>query len=53
MVYEALGSGAPVGILSVPRRHGSRKSRILSGLETLEKEGMVTGYSDWKNRTSA
>ena len=50
MVYEALGSGAPVGILSVPRRHGSRKSRILSGLETLEKEGMVTGYSDWKNQ---
>ena len=50
MVYEALGSGAPVGILSVPRRHGSRKSRILSGLETLEKEGMVTGYSDWKKQ---
>ena len=50
MVYEALGSGAPVGILSVPRRHDSRKSRILSGLETLEKEGMVTGYSDWKKQ---
>ena len=50
MVYEALGSGAPVGILSVPRRYGSRKSRILSGLETLEKEGMVTGYSDWKKQ---
>ena len=50
MVYEALGSGAPVGLLSVPRRHGNRKSRILSGLEILEKEGMVTGYSDWKKQ---
>ena len=48
MVYEALGAGAPVGVLAVPRRHGNRKSRILSGLEMLEKEGLVTGYRDWK-----
>lgn len=50
MVYEALGSGAPVGILSVPRRHGARKSRILAGLEMLEREGLVTEYGEWKSR---
>lgn len=50
MVYEALGAGAPVGVLSVPRRRGSRKSRILSGLETLEKENLVTGYREWKKQ---
>lgn len=50
MVYEALGAGAPVGVLAVPRRHGNRKSRILSGLEMLEKEGLVTGYRDWKKQ---
>lgn len=50
MVYEALGSGAPVGILSVPRHSGNRKSRILTGLEMLEKDGMVTEYRKWKKQ---
>lgn len=50
MVYEALGSGAPVGILSVPRRRGGRKSRILAGLETLEREGLATEYKEWKKQ---
>ena len=36
--------------LTQRRRHGNRKSRILSGLEILEKEDMVTGYSDWKKQ---
>lgn len=50
MVYEALGAGTPAGILSVPRRRDSRKSRIMSGLEMLESEGLITGYREWKNR---
>lgn len=50
MVYEALGSGAPVGILSVPRRRAGKKSRILSGMELLERENMVTSYQNWKNK---
>ncbi len=49
MVYEALGSGAAVGILSVPRRTGVKKSRIADGLVTLEKEGPVTMFENWKN----
>ncbi len=48
MVYEALGAGAPVGVLSVPHRQGKRKSRILSGLEMLEKESLVTGFRSWE-----
>ena len=50
MVYEALGSGAPVGIITVPRRRNGRKSRILSGLEMLERDGLVTGYREWKKQ---
>lgn len=50
MVYEALGAGAPVGVLSVPRRHDKRKSRILSGLEMLEKESLVTVFRIWEKQ---
>jgi mitochondrial fission protein ELM1 len=44
MVYEALTSGATVGVLEVPRKQPSRISR---GLEQLATEGWVTFFSDW------
>lgn len=38
MVYEALSSGAAVGVLAVPRRHSSRVSR---GLDALTQTGQL------------
>lgn len=38
MVYEALSSGARVGVLAVPRRHSSRVSR---GLDALTQAGQL------------
>ncbi len=49
MVYESLGSGASVGILSVPRRVSVKKSRIADGLNLLAAEGLVTPFENWKN----
>ncbi|HRY15372.1 MAG TPA: mitochondrial fission ELM1 family protein [Candidatus Competibacteraceae bacterium] len=46
MVYEALTSGATVGVLEVPRKHPSRINR---GLEQLATEGWVTFFSDWSH----
>jgi mitochondrial fission protein ELM1 len=46
MVYEALTSGAVVGVLEVPRKQPSRISR---GLEKLATEGWVTFFSDWSH----
>ena len=55
MVYEALGAGAPVGVLAVPRRHGNRKSphpvrpgnagkgRLGHRIPGLEKAGLPPG----------
>ncbi|MCB1776509.1 MAG: mitochondrial fission ELM1 family protein [Candidatus Competibacteraceae bacterium] len=43
MVYEALTSGAAVGVLDVPRK---RSSRISRGLEQLAVEGWVIFFSD-------
>ena len=42
MVYEALTSGARVGILPVPRQCESRVSR---GLDGLLRDGWVTGLA--------
>ncbi|TXS93968.1 hypothetical protein FV139_10115 [Parahaliea maris] len=42
MVYEALTSGARVGVLAVPRQHTSRVSR---GLDQLLEEGIATSLS--------
>lgn len=39
MVYEALSSGASVGVLKVPRRHNSRVSR---GLDALVEAGRLS-----------
>lgn len=45
MVYEALSSGARVGLLPVPRKTGD--SRVLRGLAGLVEQGFVTTYDDW------
>lgn len=52
MVYEALSSGARVGLLPVPRMR--QDTRVLRGLGRLIDEGMVTPYSRWcQTRTLA
>ena len=43
MVYEALSSGAAVGVLGMPRRHGSRVSR---GLDELCAAGRLCTLDD-------
>lgn len=45
MVYEALSSGASVGLLPVPRLKSD--SRVLSGLEQLTADGFLTLFADW------
>ena len=45
MVYEALTSGAAVGVLEVPQQRANRISR---GLERLTEEGWVTLFTDWR-----
>ena len=45
MVYEALSSGANVGLLPVPRLRSD--SRVLRGLEQLVAEGFLTPFSAW------
>ncbi len=44
MIYEALSSGAAVGILPVPRKRNSAK--ILKGIETLWAREFVTRFSE-------
>jgi mitochondrial fission protein ELM1 len=47
MVYESLGSGAPVGILSMPPLpKGS--TRIVEGLKLLRNENKICWWEDWK-----
>ncbi len=45
MVYEALSSGARVGLLPVPRT--KQDTRVLRGLGRLIDEGWVTPYERW------
>ena len=45
MIYEALSSGAKVGLLPVPRLRSD--SRVLRGLEELVAEDFLTPYSAW------
>jgi mitochondrial fission protein ELM1 len=47
MVYEALTSGAVVGLLEVPE---IRESRISRGVRNLLKEGKVVDFSQWTSR---
>ena len=50
MVYEALSSGASVGLLEVLRTQPD--SRVLRGLGVLISEGFLTPFADWeKTRT--
>lgn len=48
MIYEALSSGASVGLLPMPRTHPD--SRVLRGLERLIGDGFLTTFSDWEKR---
>jgi len=45
MVYEALTSGAAVGLLQVPSK---RYGRVAAGMETLIQAGWATLYGDWQ-----
>ncbi len=51
MVYEALSSGAPVGVIEMPRRGDRRRkqkpSRVVRGLGMLVKEGQVCAFTEW------
>ena len=48
MVYEALSSGAPVGLLDMPRRDKSKKgSRVIRGMHMLRDADRVTTYTQW------
>jgi mitochondrial fission protein ELM1 len=52
MVYEALSSGARVGLLPVPRK--KQDTRVLRGLDRLVDEGFATPYDRWcQTRTLA
>jgi uncharacterized protein len=50
MIYEALGSGAPVGLLNMPTLKGTAvlSSRVANGIKMLESEGWVTPFGLWK-----
>jgi len=45
MVYEAVTSGAHVGLLETGRR---RDGRVVRGVEQLRAEGRVTSFSHWQ-----
>jgi len=45
MIYEALSSGARVGLLPVPRL--KPKSRVLRGVDELVEAGFLTSFSEW------
>lgn len=47
MVYEALSSGAKVGLLPVPRK--TTQSRIIRGLDQLTQQNYVLNYSNQQN----
>ena len=45
MIYEALSSGAHIGLLEMPRTRV--KSRVLRGLEVLISTGFLTPFAAW------
>jgi len=50
MVYEALSSGAPVGIIEMPRKSGKKEgncSRVARGLNMLIRDGSVCTFTKW------
>jgi hypothetical protein len=46
MIYEALSSGAKVGLLPMPRL--TQTSRVLRGLEALVADGFLTPFAEWE-----
>ena len=46
MIYEALSSGARVGLFPVPRLKS--KSRVLQGIDELVETGFFTSFSAWQ-----
>jgi uncharacterized protein len=48
MVYEALTSGAAVGLFAVP---GKQAGRVARGMNELQRAGWITRYRDWDRRT--
>jgi hypothetical protein len=46
MIYEALSSGARVGLLTVPRLN--RSSRVLRGIDDLIEAGYLTPFCAWQ-----
>jgi len=50
MIYESLGSGAPVGLLDMISLKGTAapRSRVAKGIEMLKNDGWVTPFEDWK-----
>lgn len=46
MIYEALGSGAQVGLLPMPRKR--KAGRVARGVEALIEEGLLCGYDAWQ-----
>jgi mitochondrial fission protein ELM1 len=49
MVFEALTSGAAVGLLAVDWRKPA--GRLAQGVRTLQRDGLVVGFDDWRNGT--
>jgi mitochondrial fission protein ELM1 len=47
MVYEAVTSGAAVGLLAVPTKQGGR---VASGMDELRERAWVTRFRDWDRR---
>ncbi len=45
MIYESLSSGAPTGLLKVPRK---RRSRVTRGVDTLIDEKWITPFEAWQ-----
>ena len=50
MIYESLGSGAPVGLLDMIPLKGpaAPRSRVAKGIEMLKNDGWVTPFEAWK-----
>ncbi len=46
MIYEALTSGAAVGLLTVPWRN--ERDRLARGVAQLLQDGLVTGFGAWR-----
>lgn len=48
MIYEALSSGAAVGVLEVPRKPRKREGRVIRGVEELLQQHILVSFSDWQ-----